>query len=143
MPIPTGAFLFSSPPATATVDVSQDSYFLLDVLARLDLSRNVSIGANATGLLDKTSPGTSGSSAREGVDRRVECSAICADVSEASSYSCGGSPDPLRHRAGRGGVAYVETLHCTSSLAVANGLIRPRHGACVVAIMSVRYNRLS
>ncbi|MDN4633641.1 TonB-dependent siderophore receptor [Sphingomonas sp. PsM26] len=54
MPIPTGAFLANGQPVTATGNVSQGSYFLLDLLARYDLSSNVSIGVNATNILDKT-----------------------------------------------------------------------------------------
>lgn len=54
MPIPTGAFLSNGQPVTATGNVSQDSFFLLDLLARYDLSQNVSIGVNATNVLDKT-----------------------------------------------------------------------------------------
>ena len=54
MPIPTGVFLANSQPVTATGDVSQGSYFLLGLLARYDLSPNVSLGVNATNVLDKT-----------------------------------------------------------------------------------------
>lgn len=54
MPIPTGAFQASGQPVTATGNVSQSSYFLLDLLLRYDLSPNVSVGVNATNVLDKT-----------------------------------------------------------------------------------------
>ncbi len=54
MPIPTGAFQPNGQPVTARGDVSQDPVFLLDLLMRYDLNRNVSIGVNATNLLDKT-----------------------------------------------------------------------------------------
>lgn len=54
MPIPTGAFLANGQPVTATGNVYQKSYVLLDLLARYDLSPNVSIGVNATNVLDKT-----------------------------------------------------------------------------------------
>lgn len=54
MPIPTGAFQSNGQPVTATGNVSQGSYFLLDILARYDLSPNVSIGVNATNVLNKT-----------------------------------------------------------------------------------------
>lgn len=53
MPIPTGAFQANGQPVTATGNVSQGSYFLLDLLARYDLSPNVSVGVNATNVLDK------------------------------------------------------------------------------------------
>ncbi len=54
MPIPTGAFQANGQPVTRTGNVSQDSYFLLDALVRYDLTPNVSLGVNATNLLDKT-----------------------------------------------------------------------------------------
>lgn len=54
MPIPTGAFQANGQAVTATGNVGQGSYFLLDLLARYELSSNVSVGVNATNLLDKT-----------------------------------------------------------------------------------------
>ncbi|WP_313436971.1 TonB-dependent siderophore receptor [Novosphingobium sp.] len=54
MPIPTGAFQSNGQPVTATGTVSQGSYVLLDLLMRYDLSPNVSVGVNATNVLDKT-----------------------------------------------------------------------------------------
>nr|WP_086491487.1 TonB-dependent siderophore receptor [Novosphingobium panipatense] len=54
MPIPTGAFQANGQPVTATGNVGQGSYILIDVLARYDLSPNVSLGVNATNLFDKT-----------------------------------------------------------------------------------------
>lgn len=54
MPIPTGAFQSNGQPVTATGNVSQAGYVLLDLLLRYDLSPNVSIGVNATNVLDKT-----------------------------------------------------------------------------------------
>ena len=46
--------LTNAQPVTATGKVSQDGVFLLDLLARYDLSANVSLGVNATYVLDKT-----------------------------------------------------------------------------------------
>jgi outer membrane receptor for ferric coprogen and ferric-rhodotorulic acid len=54
MPTPTGAFQSNGQPVTATGTVSQGSYVLLDLLMRCDLSPNVSVGVNATNVLDKT-----------------------------------------------------------------------------------------
>lgn len=53
MPIPTGTFQPNGQPVTAIGSAVQDSYILIDLLARYDLSPNVSIGANVTNLLDK------------------------------------------------------------------------------------------
>jgi outer membrane receptor for ferric coprogen and ferric-rhodotorulic acid len=53
MPIPTGAFLPNGQPVTATGNAVQGSYILVDLLARYDLSPNVSIGANVSNLFDK------------------------------------------------------------------------------------------
>lgn len=53
MPIPTGAFLANGQPVTATGEAVQPGYVLLDVLARYDLSSNVSVGVTATNLFDR------------------------------------------------------------------------------------------
>lgn len=53
MPIPTGAFLANGLPVTATGNAVQGSYVLVDLLARFDLSPNVSIGANVSNVFDK------------------------------------------------------------------------------------------
>lgn len=51
-PIPTGAFAANGQTVTAPGDVSQKGYVLLDLLARYDLSPNVSV--TATNVLDKS-----------------------------------------------------------------------------------------